>query len=71
MCIKDTKVHTFCNFYNFTLKQAIDKKKVKDSRFSEAELAYIMVCLLDLAVYLKSSGIVLGDYRSDKIFLSP
>lgn len=71
MCIKDTKVHTFCNYYNFTLKQAIDKKKVRDSRFSEAELSYIMSCLLDLAVYLKSSGIVLGDYRSDKIFLSP
>ena len=29
MCIKDTKVHTYCNFYNFTLKQAIDKKKIK------------------------------------------
>jgi len=30
-----------------------------------------MFCLLDLAVYLQGSGIVLGDYRSDKIYLSP
>jgi hypothetical protein len=30
-----------------------------------------MWCLLDLAVYLKCSGLVLGDYRSDRIFLSP
>lgn len=34
MCIKDTKVHTFCNYYNFTLKQAIEKKKLRDSRFN-------------------------------------
>lgn len=30
-----------------------------------------MYCLLDLSVYLKSGGIVLGDYRSDRIYLSP
>jgi len=30
-----------------------------------------MGCLLDVAVYLQGSGIVLGDYRSDKIYLSP
>lgn len=29
LCIKDKKVHTFSNYYNFTLKQAIDKKKYK------------------------------------------
>ena len=71
MCIKDTKVHTYCNYYNFTLKQAIDKKKVRDSRFSESELAYIMWCLIDLAIYLKNYGIALGEHRSDRIFLSP
>ena len=71
MCIKDTKVHTYCNYYNFTLQQAIDKKKVRDSRFSEQELSYIMFCLLDLATYLKNNGIALGEYRSDRIFLSP
>ncbi len=71
MCIKDTKVHTFCNYYNFTLKQAIEKKKVRDSRFSESELIYIMSSLLDLALFLKNNSIVFGDYRSDKIFLSP
>lgn len=60
MCIKDTKVHTYCNYYNFTLKQAIDKKKVRDSRFNEQDLSYIMWCLLDLANYLKNNGIALG-----------
>ena len=60
MCIKDTKVHTYCNYYNFTLKQAIDKKKVRDSRFNEQDLSYIMWCLLDLARYLKENGIALG-----------
>lgn len=71
MCIKDTKIHTFCNYYNFTLRQGIEKKKLRESRFNEQELAYIMVCLLDLAVYLKNCGLVIGDYRSDRIFLSP
>lgn len=71
MCIKDTKVHTYCNYYNFTLKQAIEKKKVKDSRFNEAELAYIMYCLFEVAIYLKSFGVVFGDYRSERVFMSP
>jgi hypothetical protein len=71
MCIKDTKVHTYCNYYNFTLKQAADKKKVRDSRFNEAELAYIMSCLLEVAVYLKSSEVVFGDYRAERIYMSP
>jgi hypothetical protein len=34
VCIKDIKVHTFCNYYNFTLKQAIGKKKNKGTQFS-------------------------------------
>lgn len=71
MCIKDTKVHTYCNYYNFTLRQGIEKKKMRDSRFSEPELTYIMSCLLDLSIYLKSCGIVFGDFRSNHIFLSP
>lgn len=30
-----------------------------------------MSSLLDLALFLKNNAIVFGDYRSDKIFLSP
>ena len=29
MCIKDTKVHTYSNYYNFTLEEAIKKKKIR------------------------------------------
>jgi hypothetical protein len=49
----------------------MDKKKGRESRFTEAELSYIMACLLDLALYMQGSGIALGDYRSDRIYLSP
>jgi serine/threonine protein kinase len=30
-----------------------------------------MNCLLDAAVYLQQNGIIFGDYRSDRIYLSP
>jgi hypothetical protein len=40
MFIKDSKAHTYFNYYNFTFEQAIDKKK-QNSRFNEAELTYI------------------------------
>lgn len=33
MCIKHKKIHTFCNYYNFTLEAAVDKKKLQDSLF--------------------------------------
>jgi hypothetical protein len=71
MCIKDTKLRILCNYYNFTLRQAVANKKARGARFREPELIYIMHCLLDLALGLKASGVVLGDYRSDAIFLSP
>jgi hypothetical protein len=33
VCIKHKKIHTFCNYYNFTLEAAIEKKKLQDSFF--------------------------------------
>ena len=36
MCIKDKKTHTFCNYYNFNLFEAIKKKKQQQSIFSES-----------------------------------
>lgn len=71
MCIKDKKIDIFCTYYNFTIRNAIDKKKIKESKFTETELVYAMWCLLDLAIYLKSFGISYGDYRSENVFLSP
>jgi hypothetical protein len=46
MCIKHKKIHTFCNYYNFTLEGAIEKKKLQDAFFPESELVYIMGSLL-------------------------
>jgi len=34
MCIKDKKVNTFCNYYNFTLVDAIRKKKQQQAIFT-------------------------------------
>lgn len=70
MFIKDSKAHTYFNYYNFTFEQAIDKKK-QNSRFNEAELTYIMSCLLKVVLYLKGHGVVVGDYRSSRFFMSP
>lgn len=36
MCIKDKKSHTFCNYYNFTLSEAIKKKKQQQTIFTES-----------------------------------
>lgn len=33
MCIKHKKVHTFCNYYNFTLAGAVEKKKLQEGHF--------------------------------------
>ena len=33
LCVKNSMVHTFTNYYNFTLEEAIDKKKSQDSCF--------------------------------------
>ena len=54
MCIINKKVRVYNNFYNFTFRQAIEKKKYRESKFAEPELIYAMWCLLDLAVYLKN-----------------
>lgn len=32
---------------------------------------YIFGCLLDLGVYLKGFGLVVGDWRGERVFLSP
>lgn len=71
MCIINKKVRVYNNFYNFTFRQAIEKKKYRESKFAEPELIYAMWCLLDLAVYLKKHMISYGNYRSDQLFLSP
>ena len=60
MCIKDTKVHTFANYYNFTLQQAIETKKMREGRFTEAELVFVLWCLVDVARHLKKNGIIFG-----------
>ena len=36
MCIKDTKIHTYANYYNFTLQKAIEAKKMREGKFKEA-----------------------------------
>ncbi len=33
MCIKDKKTLTFCNYYNYTLTEAIKKKKQQQTIF--------------------------------------
>ena len=71
MCIKHKKIHTFCNYYNFTLESAIEKKKLQDSLFPETELVYIMGCLLDISHYLQKYGISVAEYRTRSIYLSP
>ena len=49
MCIKDRKAHVYCNYYNFTLAQAILKKKKNNAAFPENDLVYIMSCLTSVA----------------------
>lgn len=71
MCIKDRRVHTYCSYYNFTLEEAIGKKKMTGSTFPESELLYIFGSLLDLAAQLEKRGIAIADYRPDNIYLSP
>jgi serine/threonine protein kinase len=71
MCIKDTKIQTYANYYNFTLQQAIEKKKMKEGKFTESELAFVLSCLLDVGGYLKKEGIIFGDFRPEQIFLTP
>lgn len=71
VCIKNKQVHTYCSYYNFTLAEAINKKKIQECRFPEAELVYIMGCLVELALFLKRFGIAVGDYRPGNIYLSP
>lgn len=60
MCIKDKKTHTFCNYYNFNLCEAIKKKKQQQSIFTESELLYIMGCLVEVAEYLRKFNISIG-----------
>jgi hypothetical protein len=71
VCIKHKRIHTFCSYYNFTLEEAVEKKKLQDSYFPESELVYIMGCLMEVAGYLQPYGIALGEYRANSIFLSP
>jgi hypothetical protein len=71
MCIKDKKSHAYCNYYNFTLAQAIEKKKKVKTGFQENDLLYIMGCMVSLAHYLKQRQIFIGEYRADRVYISP
>lgn len=56
MCIKNMKVSTFFNYYNFTLDKALVKKKEQRSSFPEKELWYVLNSLVDAGKFLKSKG---------------
>ena len=71
MCIKDKKSHVYCNYYNFTLSQAIEKKKKTKASFAENDLLYIMGCVVSLANYLRQKEIFIGQYRADRVYISP
>lgn len=64
-------VHTYSNYYNFTLAQAIQKKKMTRNNFTEADLLYIMHSLVDIITYLRQYKISFGLFRSDSVYLSP
>lgn len=64
-------VHTYSNYYNFTLAQAIQKKKMTRNNFTEADLLYIMHSLVDIITYLRQYKIAFGLFRSDSVYLSP
>lgn len=71
MCIIHVKLDIYCNYYNFTLSQAVQKKKVNGLRFAENELWYVLSTLVELGRYLQTEGLSLGDYRSEDVFLTP
>ncbi len=71
LCIIHKVVHTYCNYYNFTLSQAIEKKKATKNTFNESDLIYILHSLCDLIFYLHKYNLILGQIRSPSIFLSP
>lgn len=64
-------VHTYCNYYNFTLAQAIQKKKTTRNYFTEADLLYIMHSLVDTIAYLRQYKLAFGLFRTDSVYLSP
>lgn len=71
MCIKNVKLCAYFNYYNFTLARSLEKKRNASGQFSEAEIWYVMLCLLEVGRFLKTNGIAFGDYMSKNIFLTP
>lgn len=53
MCIIHHKLLIYCNYYNFTLQKALEKKKANGLHFSENELWYVLSTLLDVGRYLQ------------------
>lgn len=64
-------VHTYCSYYNFTLAQAIAKKKATKNAFSEGDLLYMMHAMVDVVCYLKGNELVFGQFRTESVYLSP
>ena len=60
-------VHTYCSYYNFTLAQAIAKKKATRNFFTEGDLLYLMHSLLDALCGLKRYGLAFGQFRSESV----
>lgn len=50
MCIIHKTLNVYCSYYNFTLEQAMMKKKYIKNIFSEADLIYILGSLLKTVV---------------------
>ena len=46
MCVKSVTVQTYCNYYAFTLKQLIEKRRKDDIRFTSNEVFYVAKNLL-------------------------
>lgn len=55
MCIKNIKLCAYFNYYNFTLFRSLEKKRHSSVQFTEGEVWYALLCLLEVGRFLKSN----------------
>jgi hypothetical protein len=55
ICIKQTSIESYVNYYALNMEQVITQRKANDTRFTSGELWYILNSLIELSLYLQST----------------
>lgn len=71
LCIKQTSIESYVNYYALDLEQVVSQRRSSDWRFAPGEVWYLVNSLVELAAYLQSSHVSKQNARSPLVSFCP